>query len=324
MKALLLVVIWVAGGATGSRAAEPVKTELHVFHTTTLTDEQFLTGVREGEPATIAGELRLPAAANARRVPAVILVHGSEGPNARDARWSRELNDLGIATFLLDSFTGRGIVSTVSEQNRLGELTMINDAYRALDLLSMHPRIDGTRIGILGGSRGGVVALYASLTRFQRMHASPYTAFVIYLSYYPPCPKTYIDDEDVAARPIRIFHGTADDVAPIEQCRAYVERLRQAGHDVELAEYAGAHHGFDNPAVLLTRVAEGQAGASPCALYEQPAGRIVNRDTGLPFTRADRCLKGRRTVGYDAAASARAAAAVKAILQRSFGIESVP
>ena len=254
-------------------------------------------------------------------LPAVVLVHGSEGPNARDARWAGELNDLGIATFLLDSFTGRGIASTVDDQSRLGELTMINDAYRALELLSKHPRIDGTRIGILGGSRGGVVALYASLTRFQRMHAQPGTDFAVYVSYYPPCPKTYIDDGQVAARPVRIFHGTADDIAPIDQCRAYVERLRGAGSDVELTEYAGAHHGFDNPGVPLTRVAEGQAGVSPCELHESPVGRITNRDTGLPFTRRDRCLNRPRTVGYDAGASAHAAAAVKAILRRAFRLE---
>jgi hypothetical protein len=40
--------------ATGSQAAEPAKIELHVLRTTTLTDEQFLTGVKEGQPATIA------------------------------------------------------------------------------------------------------------------------------------------------------------------------------------------------------------------------------------------------------------------------------
>jgi dienelactone hydrolase len=323
MRLLFLVlVVCIAVVTTESHAAEPAKIELYVLQPTTLTDEQFLTGVRAGQPAAIAGELRLPAAATAR-VPAVVLVHGSGGATARDDRWSRELNDIGVATFLLDSFTGRGIASTVDDQSRLGELTMINDAYRALELLAKDPRIDSTRIGILGGSRGGVVALYASLTRFQRMHAPSGTAFAVYLSFYPPCSKTYIDDSEVVDRPIRLFHGTADDIAPIGQCRSYVERLRHAGKDVELTEYVGAQHGFDNPGVPLRRVVEGQPGVSPCALDESPVGRIVNRDTGLPFTRDDQCLKGRRTVGFDAGALAQATVAVKAILQRVFRLESV-
>ena len=42
---------------------------------------------------------------------------------------------MGVAAFLLDSFTGRGIVQTVTDQSQLGSLAMIVDAYRALDLL---------------------------------------------------------------------------------------------------------------------------------------------------------------------------------------------
>ena len=115
-------------------------------------------------------------------------------------RWSRELNDLGIATFTLDGFTPRGIIDTAADQSQLGNLTMINDAYRGLELLAKHPRIDGQRIGILGGSRGGRVALYASLRRFQRAYA-PGSEFAIYLAFYTPCYARYIDDENVSDRP---------------------------------------------------------------------------------------------------------------------------
>jgi hypothetical protein len=33
---------------------------------------------------------------------------------------------------------------------------------------------------------------------------------------------------------MRIFHGAADDSAPIAECRAYVDRLRKAGKDLSL------------------------------------------------------------------------------------------
>jgi dienelactone hydrolase len=192
----------------------------------------------------------------------------------------------------------------VGDQAQLGELTSINDAYRALELLAKHPRIDPARIGIFGGSRGGVVALYSSLARFQRMHMAPGTQFAVYISFYPPCVTTYVEDIDVAARPIRLFHGTADDIAPVEQCRAYVERLRRAGADVELTEYVGARHGFDNPSgAAVTRVREGSPGLAPCSRYENPVGRIINRNNDLPRSRDDECLRRPATVGYDADAT---------------------
>ncbi len=320
MRLRFLVPLLVVGAlGTSNRAAGPAKIELHVLQTTTLTDEQFLVGARDGRPGTIAAELRLPAAGTAR-VPALVMVHGSAGIMGGDDRWSRELNDMGVATFLLDGFTGRGIESTTADQFQFGTLTMINDAYRALELLAKHPRIDPTRIGIFGGSRGGKVALYASLKRFQRMYATPGTAFAVYLPFYAPCSTTFVDDTDVVDRPIHLFHGTADDAAPIAQCRSYVERLQRAGKDVSLTEYAGAHHAFDNPAASPVRRLETRS-RSQCLLNENPVGRIVNRDTGVPLTPADACIGRGATVGYDAAAHVKAIADVKAVLTSVFGLD---
>ena len=178
----------IVGGVQG-RAAEVSRIELLPLQTVTVTEEQFLTGSRDGRPVTIAVELRLPSTA-AARVPAVVLLHGSGGANTRDDRWSRDLNDLGVATLLVDSFSGRGIVSTVADQSQLSELSGIIDAYRALELLAKHPRIDATRIGLLGGSRGGMSTLYASFKRFHRMYAPAGADFAVYMSFYPPCSRT--------------------------------------------------------------------------------------------------------------------------------------
>ena len=313
-----VLVCLIAGGVQGS-AADVSRIELLPLQTVTVTEEQFLTASRDGRPVTIAVELRLPATA-AARVPAVVLLHGSGGANTRDDRWSRDLNDLGVATLLVDSFTGRGIVSTVADQSQLSELTGIIDAYRALELLAKHPRIDVTRIGLLGGSRGGMSTLYASINRFRRMYAPAGADFAVYMSFYPPCSRTYMDDTDVVERPIRLFHGTADDVAPLAQCLSYVKRLQAAGRDAQLTEYAGAYHGFDNP-LTPVRPAGPQTTRRGCDLYEQSVGRVLNRETGLPLTRNDECLKGGGPPGYDARAHAKAVEDVKALLQRVFKLE---
>jgi dienelactone hydrolase len=52
----------------------------------------------------------------------------------------------------------------------------------------------------------------------------------------------------VSTKPIRLYHGSADDWMPVGPCRDYVARLRKAGAIVNLVEYPGANHVFDNQA----------------------------------------------------------------------------
>jgi dienelactone hydrolase len=315
MKPSIPVLILLCLASHAVPATEAAKIELHVIQTTTLTDEQFLTGAGNGTPLSIAGELRLPRAGT-DRLPAMIIVHGSGGITGNFDRWSRELNDLGIATFLLDGFTPRGIVTAGTDQSQLGRLTMINDAFRALELLAKHPRIDARRIGIIGGSRGGVVALYASLKRFQRMYAPP-AQFAAYVALYPPCYVTYLEETDVAAGPVRVLHGTADDYAPVAPCRDYVARSRRAGNDIQLIEYPGAHHAFDNPLTPVTRLERNQTVRS-CEFEEKPLGRIVNRKTGRSFSFDDPCIERGVSMGYDARAHSQAILDVRSLLEHVF------
>ena len=316
-KLLLCIVAFaVCGFVTIGRAAESAKIELHTLPTVTLSDEQFLTGAKDGRPAVIAAELRLPRPGT-DRLPAIVMVHGSGGIMGNEDRWSRELNDRGVATLLLDGFTPRGIVNTAADQSQLGSLTMINDAYRALELLARHPRIDASRIGIMGGSRGGRVALYASLKRFQKMHGRADLSFATYLAFYTPCYAKYIDDEDVSDRPIRLFHGAADDYVPVAPCRSYVERLRRRGKDVQLTEYPGTYHLFDNPVYPLVRRADAQT-ARRCMLEEREVGQVINTESGKPFTWDDRCVERGATLGYNAHAHAAAINAVDGFLKALF------
>jgi dienelactone hydrolase len=290
--------------------------ELHSFESLTLTDRQFLTGSSDGKTARIAGELRLPE--RAARVPAVALLHGSAGLGANVNRWADELNGIGVGAFLVDSFTGRGIVQTVTDQSQLGSLAMIVDAYRALDVLSKHSAIEPSRIAVMGFSKGGFAALYASLKRFQRMYGPAGSEFSAYVPFYPACNTTYLEDEDMTDRPIRIFHGAADNYVPVEPCRKYVRRLGRANVDVQLTEYAGAHHAFDNPRYWPHRSLADAVTTGHCLREERFVGEIINVATGEPFRWNDACVKRGGTVGYDAAATAEATVTVKSFLSETF------
>jgi dienelactone hydrolase len=195
---------------------------------------------------------------------------------------------------------------------------MIVDAYRALELLSRHPRVDPTRIAIMGFSRGAQATLYASLKRFRRMHGPAGVEFAAYVPFYASCSTTYIDDVEVSDRPIRLFHGAADDYNPMAPCRAYVERLRAAGKDVQLIEYPGAHHMFDDPMGGPPRHLSRNQTVRHCALQENPLGQIINSKTNQPFTYEDPCVERGVTLGFNAEAHAKAVSDVTEFLKATF------
>jgi poly(3-hydroxybutyrate) depolymerase len=161
MRTLLLIFscLLVMGAEAQAQVA---RQEVYSLQSVTLSDSDFLTGKKDGVPVTLAGVLRLPKLGT-EKLPAVVLLHGSGGTGGSGSpidEWSRELNEIGVATFAVDSFAGRGIIETVTDQTRLGRLNMIIDPYRALDLLAKHRQIDPARIAVMGFSRGAQSSVY--------------------------------------------------------------------------------------------------------------------------------------------------------------------
>jgi dienelactone hydrolase len=307
-----------AGAADEPPASAFTRLEVHPVETVTLKSVEILAGRMAGKPAVLAGELRLPKAAADAKFPAVIFVHGSSGAGVSTDRWARELTAIGIATFILDSFTGRGIVSTATDQSQLDSIAMMVDAYRALALLAKHPRIDPERIAVMGFSKGAVAAIYSSNERFRTLMAASGTEFAAHIGLYTPCNVAYRGDDQTTGKPIRFYHGIADNYVSIAPCRSYVERLKHAGADVALAEYADAGHGYDNP--LFDPPSSNPKGQTTrnCALSEGENGTILNAKTGQPFTLEDSCVELGPQVAYNAAAHAATVAAVKAFLAATF------
>jgi dienelactone hydrolase len=296
------------------------RTELRPIESLTLTDQQFLTGDKNGKAVTIAGQLRFPQGAPGK-LPAVILLHGSGGPNAGHELWSKHFNEMQVTSFLVDSFSGRGLTSVSTNQALLGRFNMILDAYRALDALANHPRIDANRIAVIGFSRGGQAALYASLRRFQQAW-SPARAFAAHIPLYASCQAVLIGDTDLSAAPIRQFHGAADDYVPVVPCRAYFERLRGAGRDVQLIEYPDAHHSYDNPLGNKTPTpSKASQSVRACKLKEEPLGTIINAETGRPFTYQDPCVQTGPHSAYNEAAANATRKAVKEFVRTVFRLE---
>jgi dienelactone hydrolase len=285
------------------------------IETVTLNSQQILIGEKNGKQTVLAGELLIPAVAG--RVPAVILIHGSDGLNSAIERWAQELNQIGVAAFLFDCFSGRSITSTVGNQSQLHNLTMMVDAYKALGVLTKHPRLDANRIAIMGFSKGAFAAVYSSNERFRKLYApADGSRFAAHVGLYAPCNVTYRDDDKTTGAPIRLFHGIADDWVAIGPCREYVSRLRKAGVDITLTEYPGAQHGYDffflgtEPATYSNATT-----TRNCRAEEGEHGLIMNSKTAKPYdVNQDACVEKGPHLGYNEAATAATTKAIKEFL----------
>lgn len=302
--------------ALGSASAQwPSRIEILPVPSQTVSGDGFLRGGTHGSEVMLGGELRLPLRA-VGKVPAVILIHGSGGIGAGPDFWARTLNDAGIAAFILDSFSARGIVSTVEDQGQLNSLSMTVDAYRALDVLAKHPRIRADRIAVMGFSKGAVSAVYSAMDRFRVAYGGTAgNRFAAHIGFYTPCNVAYEGDTTVAPVPIRLFHGISDDYVNVVPCRAYVARLKQAGVDVSLTEYPNSQHGFDSPtSPVLFAVPRAQSTRN-CTLKEAANGQVVDAATGQPFDiKSSPCVAIGAHVGHNVEATEQARVAVLAFV----------
>ncbi|MEP7115793.1 MAG: prolyl oligopeptidase family serine peptidase [Ilumatobacteraceae bacterium] len=75
--------------------------------------------------------------------------------------------------------------------------------------------------------------------------------------YQERSPLNFADR--LTATPLLVMHGDCDPVVPIKQSRAFVERCRAVGGDVEFVVYEGEGHGFRRPENQLDEYGRMQA-----------------------------------------------------------------
>jgi len=322
IEIVTIAMLWVVSVHETMAADEVGRIEILAFDSMTLTDEQFLQGRKDGMPVTIAGELRFPRYPKMKQYPVVLLLHGSGGISGYVDDWAKEFNKMGVAVFILDSFSGRGLYKINNDQSKLGRLAMIVDAYRAFDVLAQHVRIDRERIAIMGFSRGGQVALNSAFRRFQKLHGTGSgNEFSAYLAFYPACMTHFREDDNIVDKPIHVFHGSADNYSPVAPCRSYVNRMREQGNKIVLHEYAGAHHVFDYKKLTKPIVLEKATTTRNCMLVESTDGKIVNAQSREIFTYSDLCVEYGPTIAFNENAYNQAKQDVAAVISSVFELQ---
>jgi dienelactone hydrolase len=195
-------------------------------------------------PVEVRAELFLPDQAAGQHIPAVVMLHGSDGINAHLHGYAESFRRLGMAALLIDSFTTRGVDDTIGDHSAVTPYSMLIDAFRGLALLQTHPRIDPGRIAIVGWSKGGMVADWASRMRYRALLAPEGPAFSAHAAFYPWCGEQHAPVKLTGA-PLLFLVGERDDWTGAAPCVDHANRVREAGYAVKLIAYPGAEHAFD-------------------------------------------------------------------------------
>lgn len=241
--ARFLIGVTLAWTAVTCSAADTTRLSFKSYTPTSLFD--LAREKRDRWPATqVWGDLSIPANAKSP-APVVVLAHGSDGVTPSLGQWVSLFNDIGVATFVVDSFGPRGVSSTAADQASVPAAANVMDAFQALQLLAHDARIDASRIGIMGFSRGGTVAYQTAQLPFLHAVVKGPEHFAFHVAAYAGCLQIYTSPE-VTGAPLLNLVGTADDYTHPEPCEALAAEYAALGTPMKSIRYEGAHHAWDS------------------------------------------------------------------------------
>ena len=313
--------------ATAATATDPPVKDLAdgrtgkiYFESVTPTGFTQLAKRQATQKTVIFGTLRVPKKVTSA-VPAMVIAHGSAGVAERESWWADHLNDIGVASLIVDSFTPRHIRDTASDQTQLSTAANVADAFTALKLLATHPQVDRQRIGVIGFSKGGQVALWTEFEAYRRAIIEDQTKFAVHVPLYPPCNGWQVT-ERLTRGPILMLLGGRDDLTPAAPCREYSRWFKSKGVDVSVIVYENAYHDFDllQPPVRAKNVVTGR---NCNVLFDLDRFAVTIRATGEDITRSfagyERgCLERGAMFGGDSEARKKSPEDVKAFLKKVF------
>ena len=207
----------------------------------------------------------------------IIGVAGSKGWGEHHYGYMERYLEAGFATVTLHSFKSRNVLSTVGEQVSATTAMLVNDAYKALEILSNDDRIDENNIGITGWSLGGGVALFTAWKPVKDIISPDYT-FAAHLPIYPPC---MIKPENLSftTSPVHILIGEDDNWVPADAC---IDLVNSADiNNLNITTYPNSHHSFDRNQELIN--VDDAYSFTDCRLKLTDDGVVRTLSLGFPL-----------------------------------------
>jgi dienelactone hydrolase len=253
-------------------------------------------------PVEVQAELLLPKQ-DARRSPAVVVLHGSDGITPHYRRYAQSFVQRGMAVLLIDSFTTRGVGDTIGDHRAVTPYSMLIDAYRGLALLQTHPHVDAARIAVVGWSKGGMVADWAARERYRTLLAPDGLPFAAHAAFYPWCGEQHAPVQLTGA-PLLLLVGERDDWTGAAPCVDHVNRVRAAGYPAKLVVYAGAEHAFDYAGRFRQYLGHAESWAACNYIAGDTHFRVVASGKLLPWSQFPEYLRSCTSAGAHIGANA--------------------
>lgn len=183
-------------------------------------------------------------AAGTERMPAVVVLHGCGGMGGIDGVLARDLPSHGVAAFYVDYF---GLTPPPGRSGFCGAGGLLGKAFPiwqriildATNALKATPGIDPGRVGAVGWSLGGGLALLTAEfgAGSVPLRRSPFRALVVLSAY----------DESSNAQvlpPTLVLSGGSGDAVPVSEALGLYRALRAAHVPAELHVYRHGNHSW--------------------------------------------------------------------------------
>lgn len=231
----------------------------------------------ERDGKKIYGHLHLPKGKGP--FPMVIICHGFGADLNDHEYYALMFARNGIAAYCFDFIGGGPKVKSDGKMTEMSVLSEVDDLNTVIDGIQKLPETDKENLFLMGGSQGGYVITYVADQRSDEIRGMIplYPAYVIrdfvrnLLKNKDEIPDTFrclgctvsslyaidalsVDIYEHMRYPgkVRIIHGTADSLVPIE----YSERAVKIFKDAQLIRVRGADHGFyEKDEVLVSELA---------------------------------------------------------------------
>lgn len=289
---------------------------------------------KQGFPALLGGRAQYTDKINgvfthptgaSGNVPVMVILHSSGGISpASTGEWSQFFLEMGIATFVVDSFGPRGVLTSTTDQSQLNYAASTADALKALKVVAEQRGVDPKRIGVIGFSRGALATATSSFdnVRTAVLGADSPLKFNLHVAFYGGCSLI----GTTTGAPMLFFVGKEDDYFSAESCTGAVTKLRARGANVtDLVVYPNAYHGFDvtRDKTVYTANAQSFKGCSSAGqdldnmTYYLGDTRVTSKEYGEYF---GKCVARGASVSPDRTAKADARARTKAFVLKNFAM----
>ena len=198
-----------------------------------------------GKPApavTLHAQLFMPTPAK-KPCPVVIILPGSGGVSPAMLVHAEKLTDAGLAAFVVDPFTGRGVEDTIAVQQQFSFAASTWDVFAAMKVLNTLSEIDPKRIGAMGYSRGGTAVIQTAMTTLATPALGDLPHLRAVVAGWPWCGFQF-SHPNIGNTAIRLIAADHDNWASVVQSQAYFNAISARSNKASLRIVKDAHHAF--------------------------------------------------------------------------------